>query len=75
MTHSQLSDEIRLTAASLRLIRANLLRLLAEDMLPHWSIPPACTVDRWGLEVIAALEALADVPPPPKTPTHLDDKR
>jgi hypothetical protein len=74
MTHRELSDEMKLTAQSLRLIRAHLLRWMANDLLPQWSVPPALTIDRWGLEVIGALEQLADEPPP-RTPTHIDERR
>jgi hypothetical protein len=56
-------------------VRARLAQLLATGQTPEGSFPDISLVMTSGLEVAAALERLADVPPPERTPTHLDERR
>jgi hypothetical protein len=70
-----LSQELLATAGALRNVRARLVRLLAAGAWPEGAFPDISTVQLLGLDVATALERLADVPQPERTPTHLDERR
>ena len=63
MSHELLSAEMKATANALRSVRAHIVRLVAEGMLPEGSWPDASTVQVLGLDVAEALERLVDCPP------------
>jgi hypothetical protein len=69
-----LSEEMKATADAIHHVRNQLYDLFAGGNLPADLVPDATTVAILGLDVAAALERLADVPPQ-RTPTHLDERR
>jgi hypothetical protein len=66
-----LSAELLAVAESLRKVRSRLVQLIAAGSWPDGTFPDIATVQVQGLDVAAALERLADVPPP-KTPSPYD---
>jgi hypothetical protein len=65
---------MKATADAIRNVRTRLYDLFAGGNLPAELVPDATTVTILGLDVAAAMERLADVPPQ-RTLTHLDERR